>query len=744
MWTVSLLVITLIIWVCENLAQLVSLGPNVLLNMMNYLNGFSVFMLFSGLLLQTANVIWPFRVLAYISPMRYLLQLFVYYVFIDAEYTGAIPDPTSPNGRNFSCPGADSQLGCYGYSGEQILATLHLNYEVADPDPPIMLDFGICIGEALLFKLFYTLQFSMLCRTAAVPRPPTKNNPLPLGSAHDAAASHNEKPNAPMITPSAASSSAGAGGPGQTAGDVELKFIHIEYSVMVRKDGRRQPKKLLQDVSASVASGEVLALMGPSGAGKTTLLNLLTLEKGSGDPSGSVTLNGHPFTLDVFRKHAAIVNQTDQLWAFLTAREHLEYAYALFQPSASFDSRRASVDRMLADTGLEGVQHTKAGNELFKGLSGGQKRRLSLAVALCKAPRVVFLDEPTSGLDAASAASVMQFLKATAARTGIAVICTIHQPSSAVFDGFDSVCFLTGGRVAYLGKAADLPAYLGSVGHPLEGSANPADRMLDLINKDFSDASVVDDMLSAWAKRAPIIEPATRTTTLAEPERPSCDVQLASLLSKHATLILRDPTIYLGRLPVVMGASSFIAILYIHTRGLEQGQVLDRLFFATFAMVIPGLMALVTVVATHGELGKVTREIKDGMYSPLLYVMVTTLLQLPAMVLLSVGGMFPAGCMHAQSLKPSTSHLRHAPLILCLRTPLWTDGLGNWAWEGFGEMILIFTCTAWCIECIAQVCHLPTPLPSVALRVGASHRPLRRSIASHSALAPSTPTCSST
>jgi len=665
----SLLVMIVIIWVCENLAQLCSLGPNVLMNMMNYLNGFSVFMLFSGLLLQTANVIWPLRLLAYISPMRYLLELFVYYVFIDAEYTGAVTDPSAP--RGFSCPGADSQLGCYGHTGEQVLGTLHLNYEVANPNPNIGLLFGICIGEALLFKLVYTLQFVMLCRTAAVPAPPTKNTPL-RESANEAAMASNEKPTAPMITPSDARSTAGGAGE-PTTGGVELKIIDIQYSVMVSKDGRRQPKHLLQGVSASVATGEVLALMGPSGAGKTTLLNVLTLEKGTGTATGSVTLNGHPFTLDVFRKHAAIVNQTDELWAFLTTREHLEYACALYQPSASEASRGASVDRLLADTGLEAAQHTKAGNELFKGLSGGQKRRLSLAVALCKAPRVVFLDEPTSGLDAASAASVMQFLKATAARTGVAVICTIHQPSSAVFDGFDSVCFLTGGRVAYLGKAAELPAYLGSVGHPLEGSANPADRMLDLINKDFSDAAAVEDMLVAWAKRAPSIQAATGMTALAEPDRPGCGVQLASLLSKHTTLVLRDPTIYLGRLPVAMSGSSFIAILYIHTRFLDQGQVLDRLFFATFGLVIPGLLALVTVVAQHGELGKVTREIQDGMYSPMLYVLVTTMLQLPAMLLLALGSIFPAGY-----------------------------GLGNWAWEGFGQMLLIFTCTQWCVECIAQ------------------------------------------
>jgi len=127
---------------------------------------------------------------------------------------------------------------------------------------------------------------------------------------------------------------------------------------------------LLRDVSAVVRSGEVLALMGPSGAGKTTLLNLLTLEKGAGTPTGRVTLGGEPFTLEVFRREAAVVQQTDQLWAFLTAREHLEYACALHQPTLSTAEQVAEVERLLMETGLDSCQHTKVGNVLFKGLSG--------------------------------------------------------------------------------------------------------------------------------------------------------------------------------------------------------------------------------------------------------------------------------------------------------------------------------------------------------------------------------------
>jgi ABC-type multidrug transport system ATPase subunit len=100
---------------------------------------------------------------------------------------------------------------------------------------------------------------------------------------------------------------------------------------------------------------------------------------------------------------------------------------------------------------------TRAGNALLPGLSGGQQRRLSVAVALVKSPAVMFLDEPTSGLDAASAAAVMGLIKQAAIDRNIAVLCTIHQPSFQVFLGFSSVLFMAKGKVAYLGPAAALP-----------------------------------------------------------------------------------------------------------------------------------------------------------------------------------------------------------------------------------------------------------------------------------------------
>ena len=188
--------------------------------------------------------------------------------------------------------------------------------------------------------------------------------------------------------------------------------------------------------------------------------------------------------------------------------------------------------------------------------------------------KVIFLDEPTSGLDAAAAASIMGFLKETAERMHVAVICTIHQPSTSVFAGFDSVCFLTGGKMAYLGKAVELSGYLSSVGKPVPSNSNPADHMLDLINKDFP-GSEVDHMMREWADRAPVVEiPAPHA--LQEPTRGSALGSMCILAQKHALLMFRDPTVYIGRSMALFAATSFIAFVYLNTRARTQANVTSK------------------------------------------------------------------------------------------------------------------------------------------------------------------------
>ena len=125
---------------------------------------------------------------------------------------------------------------------------------------------------------------------------------------------------------------------------------------------------------------------------QTTLMNALTLDAPYGVTKGSVTLNGVAMTDKIFRQHSYLVTQYDRHWPFLTARETLNYAAELYDVALAEDIP-IIVDEVVSKLGLQACEKTRNGR-----LSGGQSRRLSLAIALLKQPTLLFLDEPTSGL----------------------------------------------------------------------------------------------------------------------------------------------------------------------------------------------------------------------------------------------------------------------------------------------------------------------------------------------------------
>jgi ABC-type multidrug transport system ATPase subunit len=134
-------------------------------------------------------------------------------------------------------------------------------------------------------------------------------------------------------------------------------------------------KKILTDVNLTAKSGGSYALMGPSGAGKTTVLELLTLGLRGGRARGSVTLNGEKLTFETFRQRAVYVEQYDTHWAFLTCKETMEYAAVLYNPGDNLEEQGERVSHVMTKLGLNECADAYVGNEFFKGMSGGQKKR---------------------------------------------------------------------------------------------------------------------------------------------------------------------------------------------------------------------------------------------------------------------------------------------------------------------------------------------------------------------------------
>lgn len=150
----------------------------------------------------------------------------------------------------------------------------------------------------------------------------------------------------------------------------------------------------------------------------------------------------------------AYVTQEDVLMGTLTVQETLTYSAQLRLPS---DLKKPEVyevvESVISEMGLEDCAGNLVGNWHLRGISGGEKKRLSIALEILTQPRLLFLDEPTSGLDSAAAFFVVEVLKNLAAAGGRTVVCSVHQPSSEVFAQFDDLCLLSSGETIYFGEA---------------------------------------------------------------------------------------------------------------------------------------------------------------------------------------------------------------------------------------------------------------------------------------------------
>lgn len=205
--------------------------------------------------------------------------------------------------------------------------------------------------------------------------------------------------------------------------------------------------------SFDLESGQLVAIMGGSGSGKTTLLSLLN---GNLKPqSGSITIDGHDISEDDARSLIGNVPQDDLLVEELTVWQNLLYtARFCFEglDDKEIDSR---ITQVLKDLDLYQVKDLVVGSPLKKTISGGQRKRLNIALELLREPAVLFLDEPTSGLSSADTERVVLLLKEQA-RKGRLVITNIHQPSSDIYKLFDRLWLLDqGGYPVYDGNPID-------------------------------------------------------------------------------------------------------------------------------------------------------------------------------------------------------------------------------------------------------------------------------------------------
>ncbi|KAK7863083.1 hypothetical protein R5R35_011006 [Gryllus longicercus] len=262
-----------------------------------------------------------------------------------------------------------------------------------------------------------------------------------------------------------------------------LSVVFEDLEVCAKAFWQKERKVLLRGVSGQFRAGEVVAVMGPSGAGKTTLLNTISGFTTGMVTNGSVRIQREDGSVSTKRGAACYLTQDDHVQQLFTVREIVMQA-ADFKVGSrlSRKARELLVDDVIETLGLAESSCTRASQ-----LSGGQRKRLSIAAELVDNPYILFFDEPTTGLDMSTAMQCTQLMRRIA-RSGRTVICTIHQPSENMLSMFDQVYILANGYCVYRGSPNDMLPFLNSLGYHCPKYHNPADFMLEVTNNEYGDA----------------------------------------------------------------------------------------------------------------------------------------------------------------------------------------------------------------------------------------------------------------
>ncbi|KFQ50069.1 ATP-binding cassette sub-family G member 8, partial [Nestor notabilis] len=420
---------------------------------------------------------------------------------------------------------------------------------------------------------------------------------------------------------------------------------------------------IIQNLNLKVRSGQMLAIIGSTAGGKTSLLDVITCRDHGGKiKTGQIMINNKPCTPQLVKKSIAHVHQDDRLLPHLTVRETLLFVAKLRLPKFFSDSQRKKrVEDVIAELRLRQCADTRVGNEYLRGVSGGERRRVSIAVQLLWNPGILILDEPTSGLDSFTAHNLVITLSRLA-RGNRLVLLSLHQPRSDIFQLFDLVLLMTSGLTVYCGTARDMVQYFTEVGYPCPRYSNPADFYVDLTSidkqtaeketesrkrantlanlflenvKDFDDflwkAPEGDNVANTLSKQRSHVN----SEEVINMPHHSCD-QLPGALKQFTILLSRQVSNDFRDLPMLLihgfealFMSLLIGFLYY---GHEKTRLSIRDTTALLYMIgalIPFTVILDVIAKCHSERAMLYHDLEGGMYSVSPYFFAKILGELP-------------------------------------------------------------------------------------------------------------------
>ena len=431
------------------------------------------------------------------------------------------------------------------------------------------------------------------------------------------------------------------------------------YSLDIQKRNfwlrKIEKRSILQPINTNFEPGLLNVIMGPSGSGKTSLLNLMSRRLHSSftrkyEMNGNMYINGAVPSEAVIRSVCAFVCQDDDaLLPYLTVRENLRFAAGLRLPNhLTKIEKNQRAENVLLKMGLRDCADNLVGSDLVKGISGGEKRRVTIAIQILRDPKVLLLDEPTSGLDAFTASSIMDVLRSLA-EEGRTVILTIHQSRSDLFKHFGHVLLLArGGFPVYAGAGSHMLEHFASLGHLCPPATNPADFALDLITVDLQHSKreaatreKVRSLITSWTETSPRLQPTkSHIATPAELgalTRSMTPFHVAFPLLLHRSFInfRRNPPSVVARTTQVIGFAVINTLFFAPLKS-DYISIQSRLGFIQEFAAVYFVGMLQNVAVYPDEKAVFYREHDDGAYPVSAFFLQYTVAEIPFEIITSL------------------------------------------------------------------------------------------------------------
>uniref|UniRef100_A0A0A9Y0I9 Protein scarlet n=2 Tax=Lygus hesperus TaxID=30085 RepID=A0A0A9Y0I9_LYGHE len=434
---------------------------------------------------------------------------------------------------------------------------------------------------------------------------------------------------------------------GDTMSDLVFTWENVcLYAVSSKKNllGKKTISrlKLLHNVSGLAKAGTLCAIMGPSGSGKTTLLAALS-QRSTGILQGDIELNGRPIDKNLMIRMSGFVPQQDLSFKTLTVNEHLH-----FMASLRMDQRvsqlqiKRIIESLCNELNLLNCRRTRLGQ-----LSGGEMKRVSLAVQMLPDPPVLLCDEPTTGLDSFSASQVVTLLRSFAAK-GKVVIASIHQPASGIFEMFDKVCLLVpGGKQAYFGDVDEAKAHFAQLGYICPQEFNSAEYFLtqmsnhpDRLCQKFEDSKHYRTLLKEIAALKSTSRQCTLIYGMDESFLKFYSIQTASTITQMKWLIwrsaldlYRNMQKFMFKMSIYVLTALLISLPYTRTRLDQEG--IQNIQGRNYSVVTETIFTQAYAVMNTfpAEIPVLLREIGNGLYKPAPYYLSKLFILLPKAIL---------------------------------------------------------------------------------------------------------------